>query len=348
MENGIAVLFDPDRCGMDKCVNGIFKEAWWCRGAHAQTLFGALFRAKPRINLDRKRLELPDGDFLDLDFLRASPQNGRRDVPLVIILHGLEGSSRAPYVQALLGSIYAAGWDSVAINMRTCSGVPNRLKQTYHSGKTEDLEWVVNDFIEKEKCGKIYLVGYSIGGNILLKWLGERGGAIPRGVQKAVAISVPYDLTVSVQLMDRGFNRRIYTHALLASLKAKIRMKEKQFPAAIRYDLAKRSATFKEFDGRVTAPLNGFRDEVDYWIKTSCKHFLESIAVPTLLIHAEDDPFFPGKLLPADVIRRSKYLKSLIVPHGGHLGFVAGRWPWKQELWIERKIMDFFDELNRR
>ena len=226
--------------------------------------------------------------------------------------------------------------------MRGCSGAPNRLKQTYHSGKTEDLGWVVQNFIEKEKREKIYLVGYSLGGNILLKWLGERGGGIPREIQKAAAISVPYDLPASVELMDSGFNRRIYTRRLLAGLKAKIRIKEKQFPAAIRYDRARRSTTFKEFDREVTAPLNGFRDEAAYWSKTSCKYFLESIAVPTLLIHAEDDPFFPGELLPVDLMRRSKCLKPLIVPRGGHLGFIAGRWPWKQERWLEKRITEFF------
>ena len=327
---------------MGERVNQIFKPAWWCRGAHAQTLFRALFRAGLKMGLNRKRLELPDGDFLDLDFLEAPSPDGRKALPLVIILHGLEGSSKAPYVQTLLGSIFAAGWDSVAINMRGCSGAPNRLKQTYHSGKTEDLGWVVQNFIEKEKREKIYLVGYSLGGNILLKWLGERGGGIPREIQKAAAISVPYDLPASVELMDSGFNRRIYTRRLLAGLKAKIRIKEKQFPAAIRYDRARRSTTFKEFDREVTAPLNGFRDEAAYWSKTSCKYFLESIAVPTLLIHAEDDPFFPGELLPVDLMRRSKCLKPLIVPRGGHLGFIAGRWPWKQERWLEKRITEFF------
>lgn len=296
------------------------------------------------MTLHRKRLELPDGDFLDLDFLNTPSSNGREAVPLVVILHGLEGSSRAPYVRTLVKEIYAHGWDSVTVNMRGCSGEPNRLKQTYHSGKTEDLEWAIRYLIEKEGRQKIYLVGYSIGGNILLKWLGERGRDIPPQIQRAAAISVPYDLTKSVELMDRGLSRRIYTRALLRRLKAKIWLKEKQFPNVIRYDDIKKCTTFREFDRKVTAFLNGFPNEKDYWASTSCKNFLKSVTVPTLLIHAEDDPFFPAKLLPFETIRNSDYLYPLIVPNGGHLGFITGRWPWKQEPWLEEQIMTFFSK----
>ncbi len=319
-----------------------FKPAWWCRGAHAQTLFGALFRPRLRMRLSRRRLEMPDGDFLDLDFLETPSSNRRRVLPLVVLLHGLEGSSQAPYVQSLMGEIHGRGWDAVAVNMRMCSGVPNRLKQTYHSGKSEDLGFVVDYLREKEERSELYLVGFSIGGNIVLKWLGERGGGGAREIQKAAAISVPYDLSASVELMDTGFNRSVYTRALLTSLKAKIRMKEKQFPDAVRYGLAKRCTTFKEFDRQVTAPLNGFHSEADYWAKSSCKNFLKSIAVPTLLIHARDDPFFPGQLLPLTDFYRSEHLKVLLIPHGGHLGFISGPWPWKQDLWVEKTIMDFF------
>lgn len=328
---------------MGQSVNGIFKPAWWCRGPHAQTLFGALFRARLKVGLSRKRLELPDGDFLDLDFLEVPSSNGRQASPLVVILHGLEGSSSASYVQSLIGEIYGRGWDAVVINMRMCSGVPNRLKQTYHSGRSEDLGCVVEYLKEKERRSNLYLVGYSIGGNVLLKWMGEQGSHIPREIQKAAVISVPYDLVASVELMDEGFNRRVYTRALLASLKSKIRMKEKQFPGAIRYDVAKRCRTFRIFDREVTAPLNGFSDEMDYWIQTSCKKFLKSITVPTFLIHAKDDPFFPGELFPIGEVRDSEYLTALMVPHGGHLGFIGGCWPWKQNLWLEKRIMEFFD-----
>ena len=317
-----------------------FKPAWWCRGPHAQTIFGGLFRSTSRLKLDRVRLEMPDGDFLDVDFLEGPPANGKKDTPLVLILHGLEGSSRASYVQSLLAEARNRGLNAAAMNMRMCSGEPNRLRETYHSGKTEDLNFLVR-YLESEGHQRIYLVGFSIGGNIVLKWLGEQEARVAGKIQKAAAVSVPYDLAKSVELMDHGFNREVYTRALLASLKAKVLAKEKRFPEAVQHDRLKRCRTFKEFDSLVTAPLNGFKDAMEYWSQASCKNFIPSIRVPTLLIQAEDDPFFPGRLLPPE-IAGSKYLKALTLPRGGHLGFIAGKWPWKQEPWLENTILDFF------
>lgn len=329
---------------MGQRMNGTFHPSWWCRSAHAQTIAGAILRGSFKLTFYRERFELSDGDFLDLDFLKAPSLSSREAVPLVVILHGLEGSSRAPYVQSLMREIHAHGWDSVAVNMRGCSGEPNRLKQTYHSGKTEDLGSVIRHLIKNEGRQKIYLVGYSIGGNILLKWLGEHEAEITPQIQTAAAISVPYDLTKSVELMDKGFNRNVYTRTLLRSLKSKVSLKEKQFPGVIRYKRIKKCTTFREFDREATASLNGFQNEDDYWSKTSCKNFLKSITIPTLLVHAVDDPFFPAKLMPMDSIHSTVSLNSLIVPHGGHLGFVAGRWPWKQEPWLERQVMAFFSK----
>ena len=321
-----------------------FQPAWWCRGPHAQSIFGGLFRPCSRLRLTRERLEMPDGDFLDIDFLENASSNTNQETPLVLILHGLEGSSEAACVQSLLREIQRRGWNGAAMNMRMCSGESNRLKQTYHSGKTEDLDFVVHDLIENKGCKMLHLVGFSIGGNIILKWLGERGDKASQEIQTAAAVSVPYDLVKSVELMDQGFNREVYTRALLRSLKSKVFAKEKRFPEAVSYPRVKRCRTFKEFDSWVTAPLNGFKDEMDYWIKSSCRSFLKSIRVPTLLIHAEDDPFFSGRLLPMNEIRGSDYLQTLFLPEGGHLGFVAGRWPWKRELWLENTLLDFFSE----
>jgi len=319
-----------------------FKPAWWCPGAHAQTIMGALFRRGPHVTLERKRLETPDGDFLDLDFLGPPASNKKSDLPLVVILHGLEGSSQSPYVQNLLSKIQSRGWRAVAINMRMCSGEPNRLKQTYHSGKTEDLDLIIRELAKICPREKLMLVGYSIGGNIVLKWLGEqetRGAGL---VHKAVVVSVPYDLMRSVEVLDRGFNREVYTRALLGGLKKKLAAKKKKFPNAIRYDQVEGCNTFTVFDREATAPLNGFKDEQDYWKKSSSKHFLKSIGVRTLLIHAEDDPFFPGRFLPLGDIDQSKFLEILLLPHGGHVGFVSGPAPWKQTFWLEDQILDFF------
>ena len=318
-----------------------FKPAWWCRGPHAQTLFGALPPRVPPFILNRERLETPDGDFLDLDFL-AAPSGKKENPPCVVILHGLEGSSKSSYVRRLLGQIQKRGWRAVAINMRMCSGETNRLKQTYHSGKTEDLDLVVDYLGQKEKGEKFYLVGFSIGGNIVLKWLGEKGAGALGKIERAVAVSVPYDLGQSVQLLDRGFNRSVYTRVLLASLRSKALAKIKRFPDAFRYDRVKKCKTFTSFDREVTAPLNGFANETDYWTKSSCRNFLESIRVKTRLIHAADDPFFPARLLPREALANSEYLEALIVPYGGHLGFVSGALPWRPGFWLENQILDFF------
>lgn len=307
-----------------------FKPAWWCRGGNAQTIAGALLRPRPQLPLIRKRIDTPDGDFLDLDFLEANGR-GARDEPTIVILHGLEGSSKAPYVLSLLGEIKKLGRRACAVNMRMCSGEPNRLPATYHSGKSEDLDCVIRYLKEKENDQRLFLVGFSVGGNIILKWLGEEGPRASERVEKAVAVSVPFDLAKSVELMDTGFNREVYTRPLLKSLKAKLRLKKLR---------VKNCNTFRVFDREVTAPLNGFRDEVDYWTKASSRPVLKNIRVPTLVIHAEDDPFFPARLLPYEEFRNSDYLDPLIVPTGGHMGFVAGA-PWKWDLWLEKRILDF-------
>jgi len=318
-----------------------FKPAWWCRGAHTQTLAGALLKRKLRLVLKRKRFETPDGDFLDMDYLNESPTDENKNVPCVVIVHGLDGSSKSPYVQSLLKEIQIQGGSAVAINMRMCSGEPNRLKQTYHSGRTEDLDWILQALTQEYAPENLCLVGYSIGGNIVLKWLGEQGSRASLRVGKAVAVSVPYNLSQSVDMMDRGFNREVYTRALLSRLKKKVLIKKKDFPNAIHYEKVRGCKTFKAFDREVTAPLNGFRDEVDYWLKSSSENFLKSISLPTLLIHAEDDPFYPGHLLPLEDIRQSRFLETLFVPHGGHVGFVSGPWPWKQKRWLEDQILNF-------
>ena len=310
-----------------------FKPAWWCAGANAQTIMGALFRTRLCPLLIRERIDTPDGDFLDLDFLEGKG-------PTVVILHGLEGSSKAATVLSLLGEIKKCGGRACAVNMRMCSDEPNRVLATYHSGKTEDLDCVIRYLKKKVKHKKLFLVGFSIGGNMVLKWLGEQGALAADIVEKAVAVSVPYDLTKTVERMDRGFNRAVYTRSLLKSLKAKLRVKKKLYPDVLGLERLKKCETFHVFDRVVTAPLNGFRDETDYWTQASSRPFLKGIRVPTLLVHAEDDPFFPGELLPYDEFRKSEYLHPLIVPAGGHLGFVTGA-PWKRGHWLEKTILDF-------
>ena len=325
----------PEKIGLP---SDSFIPAWWCQGPHAQTIFARFFRPHRRVPLKRTRLETPDQDFLDLDFL-----SGREDRPLVILLHGLEGSSEAPYIRSLLGELAAKSWPAVAVNFRGTSGEPNRRKYAYHSGKTEDLEAVINHATGDLKRKVIHLVGYSIGGNLMLKWLGEKEGNVPLQVKKAVAVSVPYDLTQAVGVLDQGFNRQIYTRSLLCGLKAKTRLKEKMFPGLVDLEKLRRARTFRDFDRLVTAPLNGFASEDHYWSQSSSRFFLERIRIPALLIHAADDPFFPERFLPRKEILGSSFLELRLTSGGGHLGFVSGRVPWKQELWLEKAVLRFLD-----
>ncbi len=313
-----------------------FQPAGWCPGAHAQTIYAHLYRPAPRISYQRRRLETPDGDFLDLDFLP-----GERNSPLVLILAGLEGNAWSKYVRSLVGEIQKIGWRACSMNYRGSSGEMNRKPETYHSGKTEDVEHVVNALMEVEYPRKIFVVGYSIGGNMMLKWLGEQGSKLRDKVERAIAVSVPYDLAQSVELMDRGFNREVYTRKLLTQLKWKAFWKLKQYPKLFNPWKLWFASKFSEFDDQITAKLNGFKDASDYWVRSSCTQFLSDIRVETGLIHSEDDPFFPGRLFPHDTVRRSEYLETIWTLHGGHLGFVTGSKAGAMEPWLEHTIIQY-------
>lgn len=319
-------------------MNHTFEPAWWCPGPHLQSIYAQFFRPVPKLQFVRKRLETPDQDFMDLDFLDFD-----NDAPAVVLIHGLEGSSDARYVQSLMGAFREIGWRSVAVNLRGCSGELNRKPYGYHAGKSEDLDFVVKYLIEHEKVDSIYLAGFSIGGNMLLKWLGEMGERIPSQVQKAAAVSVPFDLVKSTEIMDKGFNHAVYTSSMLKTLKVKALEKGKRFPGHFNVEKVSRARTFMEFDQEFTAPVNKLKNATEYWTQVSAIHFLDRIRVKTLIIHSEDDPFFPGSMLPREKWKTSNYLEAVITSAGGHLGFVAGPTPWRQELWLEHRIVRFFN-----
>ncbi|MBI3312957.1 MAG: alpha/beta fold hydrolase [Candidatus Omnitrophica bacterium] len=313
-----------------------FYPAWWCRGGHLQTIAGALFRQTPSIPLQRERIETPDGDFLDLDWFSTGQKS-----PLVIILPGLGSSSEASYIRTLFKEIQNRKWQAVTLNARGTTGL-NRLPKTSHGGQTEDLDWVIRRIIENQHAEKIFLVGYSIGGNQILKWLAEKGENVPAVIEKAVAVSVPYDLAQTSRNLDRGFNRRVYTRTMLEGLKKIVLEKEKKFPAAMDYQKVKSAATFKVYDREVTARLNGFQNESDYWTKSSSAKDLEKIRKPVLLIHAKNDPFLPVRDLPLEEIKKSRFLHLLLTRDGGHLGFVSARRPD----WLEKTILEFLQSKN--
>jgi predicted alpha/beta-fold hydrolase len=312
-----------------------FEPSWWCRGPHAQTLWPYLFRRFPRITLRRERLELPDGDFLDIDWTTGT--NG----PIVLVLHGLEGSSNSKYARGLLKTLHEHGWRGALMHFRGCSGEPNRLARRYHSGETDDLEYVLSFLRLREPTTPMAAVGYSLGGNVLLKWLGTTGISEP--LQAAVAVSVPFQLADSASRLERGFSR-IYQYSLVRRLKKATLEKHRRRPLPLDMANVARLQTFREFDEHVTAPLHGFDGADHYYRVSSSRQYLSGIRLPTLILHSRDDPFMtpdtppgPGEL-PTPVVLE-------LYESGGHVGFVSGAWPWCARYWLEERIPAFLQPL---
>lgn len=287
------------------------------------------------MRLRRERVATPDRDFVDLDWLEGSP-----GAPLVLLLHGLEGSARSHYVVGLLWEIAARGWRGAALNFRSCSGELNHLPRFYHSGDTGDLDAIVRRLIERDPEARLGAVGASLGGNVLLKWLGEQEVDAPKQVLGAVTISAPFDLAASARVLDRGFERAVYTANFLRTMKLKVRRKAERYPGFVDVPAVLRARTFAAYDRALTAPLHGFADEVDYWRRASSGPYLGRIRRPTLLINALDDPLVPPGALP-DPAALPTCVQAEFVPRGGHVGFVEGRWPWRARSWAERRAIEF-------
>ena len=314
-----------------------FRPAWWYPGRHLQTIGGALRRA-PRIPLQRTRWELPDGDFLDIDEMP-----GTSGAPLLILLHGLESSSRTAHSLGLLEQARKRGWGGLAMNFRSCSGELNRLSRSYHGGETSDLAWVVDRVTKRDPERPLLLVGMSLGGNVLLKYLGERGDRVPEQVKAAVAVSAPFNLAASARALEHGFNR-VYMSRLVKSLKQKTFAKREQFPNLVDYEAVRKVKTLEAFDDLVTGPVHGFADAEAYWAASSSAQFLSRIRRPTLLINARNDPFLPAVNLPRPEQVANPSLTMEFPASGGHLGFLSGRWPWKPHAWAERRTVEFLAE----
>ena len=312
---------------------------WWYRGRHLQTLWGPLLRRFNAPRLRRERLQTGDGDFLDLDWLESRHADAR----LILILHGLEGSSRSHYVSGLLRETAQLGLRAVVLNFRSCSGEMNHAPYLYHSGDTRDLAWVVGQLCEREPALRLGLVGVSLGGNVALKWLGELGEDAPSSIVGAAAISTPFDLAACAGVLDRGLARTLYTTEFLRTLKAKIRAKARLYDGRLDLPAAMRARTFAQYDRLVTAPLYGFADERDYWTQSSSARYLAKIRRPCLLINAVNDPFIPAASLPDDAVLRSPWLQSLFTRQGGHAGFLEG--PLGRRSWSERRAVAFLERL---
>ena len=309
-----------------------FRPAWWLRSAHLQTQFPSLCRRPAPLSLRRERIELPDGDFLDLDW------NDVESDALILVLHGLEGSARSGYAAGMLHALGQAGLSSVVMNFRGCGGEPNRLPRSYHSGETGDLEYVVQRLRASASDAALGIVGYSLGGNVLLKWLGEK--AEHAGIDAAVAVSVPFNLSLCADRLNRGLSR-VYQWYLLQKLRRSLQRKLGTMSLSFDVHDPRSLGSLREFDERVTAPLHGFAGAEDYYARASCGPWLRSIAVPTLILHAIDDPFMTPAVIPRpDELSRCVQLE--LSARGGHVGFVSGRFPWAPIYWLESRICEYF------
>ena len=297
---------------------------------HLQTILPVLLPRRISLAATRERLELSDGDFLDLDWTRAGHDR------LAIISHGLEGNSTQKYVRGLAATLHAAKWDVLAWNFRGCSGEPNRLLRAYHSGDTADLAAVIAH--AARDCPRIALVGFSLGGNVTLTSVGE---APPHpAIVAAAAISAPLDLATSARALDQRCGNRLYLRRFIVPLVAKIEAKARDFPGQVNTDGLRAIRSFQEFDGRFTAPLHGFRDAEDYWTRASARQFLPKVTVPTLILSARNDPFLTTDSLPYVEAEANPALNLETPDSGGHVGFLDfqhGLQPWS-----ERRVAEFF------
>ena len=305
----------------------------WLKGGHMQTIYPAKMIRQPEIAYRRERWDTPDGDFIDLDWVDGKG-------PLFVLFHGLEGSSKSHYSLSLMHAVKNRGGRGVVVHFRGCSGEANLLPRAYHSGDSEEIDWILRRLRSLDE-GKIHAAGISLGGNALLKWLGESGNKAREVIDKAAAISAPIDLAASGEALGRGFNRT-YTREFLRTLKEKILEKLARYPDIVDRKNLLAAQNFRQFDGLYTAPMHGFDNTDDYWNRASSKGGLPNISLPTLILNARNDPFLPAEALPGknDV---SEHVVLDYPEEGGHAGFVSGPFPGNLE-WLPARLFDFFEK----
>ncbi len=324
-----------DRAEKSKPSSGGFRAPWWLKSRHAQTLWASIVR-KVRLETRRERIELPDGDFVDLDWAGDSG-------PIVIVLPGLQGDLQSSHVRGLLRQCVKRSWRGVLLNYRG-RGEPNRLPHSYHCGMTGDLDHLVRLLSDRHPDTPIGVVGYSVGANICMRWLGQCGkdGATPP-IRAAVGVSVPFYLGAVARKIEKGFSR-IYQHYLLKSLRGDLKMKMEAVDVGLDLEIDQLGelTTFGKFDARVSAPMNGFKDAEDYYTRTRSDRLLKYVSVPSLIINARNDPLVPASLIPHES-ELSEHVTMEISDNGGHLGFVCGRWPWSAKFWVDQRAPEFLE-----
>lgn len=312
-----------------------YRAPWWLPGGHLQTLYAALLARKPRVIYRRQRWDLADGDFLDLDWV-----DGESNKPLLVLFHGLESSSQSHSSRVLMNALGRRRWRGVVVNFRGCSGTPNRLARAYHSGDSAEIKMVLTHLKGVAGEQALYAAGISLGANALLKWLGESGSEAQQLVARAAAVSAPVDLAKAAARLDRGFNRYSYTAHFLNTLRRKTREKIAAHRLPISPQTLHAVKTLYAFDNLYTAPIHGFRDADDYWLRASSKPWLNSIAVPTLIVHAHNDPFLPASTYLQGV-QLSTQITLDLPRQGGHVGFVSGPFPGNLN-WLPNRVLNFF------
>ena len=327
-------------------IKSTFKPAWWLKNPHLQTIFPAYCRkVSPQFAITRERLATPDHDFIDIDWC------GSGTGPLVILLHGLTGNSRSNYIQSLQNAFGRLGWRSVALNFRGCSGEYNQTARCYHSGDTDDVQFLYDVLRQREPDTPMAAIGFSLGGNMLLKWLGEQQQRL--NLFAAVAVSVPLLLGHCASKLEKGFSK-LYNHVLLYELKRYVEKKHAHLRRIHKPQEAEKLAqlgnlqdirSFWQYDDRVIAKLYGFKDVHDYYQRCSSRQFLKSITVPTLIIQAVDDPFMTVAVLPTPE-ELSNAVTLEVTSAGGHVGFISGTKPWRPHYWLDQRISKFLMQLK--
>lgn len=319
-------------------INSTYAPPWWLPGGHLQTIYAYAAAANHIIDYRRERWETPDGDFIDLDFVDSSNDSAK----LLVLFHGLEGSSQSHYALSFMAEAKRQGWHGVVPHFRGCSGEANRLPRLYHSGDSLEIDWILRRLKEENPQLEIYVIGVSLGGNALLKWLGETSSAAGAIVERAATVSAPVDLNAAASVLDFGHRKAIYTRSFLDSLKPKILAKIAEHKLKIDPASVLACSTFRAIDDLYTAPIHGFKDAIDYWTRASSKPWLQYIQIPTLLINARNDPFLPSSALP----HVSEVSDSVFLDYpnsGGHVGFVRGNFPGSRD-WLPRRALGFFLE----
>lgn len=320
-----------------------YTSAWWLPGGHAQTIVPALAGRRAALAYTRERWPSadaagrPDGDFIDVDFLPWVD-----GAPLVVLFHGLEGSSQSHYATAMMRALAARGWNGCVPHFRGCSGELNLLPRAYHSGDSAEIDWIMRRLIDTKKPSRLYAAGVSLGGNALAKWAGEQGDAAKPLVGAIASVSSPLDLAAAGVALGQGFNM-VYTRMFLDTLKKKSTAKLQQHPGLFDANAVQGARDLYEFDNLVTAPLHGFRDTDDYYARASAKPWLRHIAVPALVLNARNDPFMPAGALP-NVQDVSPSVTLEQPQHGGHVGFARGVLPPGNIEWLPRRLLTFFSQ----